>query len=406
MRSQVLVLTAALSLAGCAEPSAQSASQDEVPALAQAAAGSNSCGANLLEDDGDTAKAGPWSVGQRVVKIGRLTTYVWYPAPAGSEAGATPIAYDPRDALPENDKRKIPVKESPTNMLSNPRSYRDLPIDGEHGPYPAVFFIHGTTSFGQASYSLMSHWASHGFIVVAADHPGLSLADNLRLGCLAPQSGPQDLHRDINEEIAALTTPTGDLAFLAGRVDMSRIGIGGHSQGAWTAATMTNRPNVQIVLPLATTTGTTPSPSLKSTFILSATTDTVIPYREGGFGIANLLSLGTDEGAYNRSPGPPSAKKRLVGVAGAGHLLMTDLCRRNAENQTSVAVLQEYGICGVTIQPGIFDCNTIDIDRGLTIVADATTAALEETLHCADRAERISALRTRYREVVDLREAK
>jgi dienelactone hydrolase len=313
--------------------------------------------------------------------------------------------YDPRRALPESEQGKVPDREVPVVVAKDPPTYRDLPLDVAHGPYPVVFFVHGTTSFREASYTLTAHWASHGFVVVAADHPGMNLSDFLKASsCNQKTTGAQDVERDVDEEIAALSDPAGDIAFLRGHVDMQRIALSGHSQGAWLTAKMSSKPNVQLVMPLATTTGTSLSPTLKSTFILAGVDDTVIPYALGGMGIANLLSPGSDEAAFAASPGKPQAIKRLVGVKGAGHLLMTDLCRTNADGKNSIQLAQQYGVCGITIQPAIFDCNKIDVDRGLTIVGDATTAALEETLHCQDRAQRIKDLPKRYPEVTDYRE--
>ena len=56
----------------------------------------------------------------------------------------------------------------------------------------------------------MTHWASHGFVVAAVDHPGLKLGDLLAF------SFDQDLTADLNTLYAALENLEGDWAFLEG----------------------------------------------------------------------------------------------------------------------------------------------------------------------------------------------
>jgi hypothetical protein len=71
-------------------------------------------------------------------------------------------------------------------------------------------------------------------------------------------------------KIGALDAGEGDVAFLKGHVDMMRLGISGHSQGACMAATLSTLPNVQIVLPMDGSTSVSPSDSLKSIIYITA----------------------------------------------------------------------------------------------------------------------------------------
>jgi hypothetical protein len=64
------------------------------------------------------------------------------------------------------------------------------------------------------------------------------------------------------------------------------------------------------------------------------------------------------------------------------------------------------GVCGIDNAvviglPALFDRGTIDMVTGLWAVNYATTAALEETLHCKDRSAQFSALRTNVPSVGD-----
>ena len=229
--------------------------------------------------------------------------------------------------------------------------YRDLPLDTSHGPYPAVIFLHGTGSYRTASLTAMTQWASRGFVVVATDHAGLYLADFL--GFLAPAcagmgSGvsypDQDLNGDVDVMIAGLTQATGGFSFLGTHVDMKRIGIGGHSQGAANAAMCASKPNVQVDIPLADLGGAIPAGSaLKSVLVMGGTIDSVVAYS-------------SDQTAY---AGTTAAKKRLVGITNGDHLDVTDLCIDvNTANppETGIQVAMKYNVCGAASLAGIAKC--------------------------------------------------
>ncbi|HVZ31277.1 MAG TPA: hypothetical protein VG963_02570 [Polyangiaceae bacterium] len=349
------------------------------------------CGdAQLYQVSDDPGEAGPWPVGVKTATVGLFsptTVEIWYPAVRGSEAGQEPATYDITSWLPEGQAAKLQPGD---NYPQTCDCYRDLPIDDAHGPYPGVVFVHGTGSFRTASLSTMTQWASRGFVVVAADHLGFYLKDILALASLGECDGSgvlvPDLSGDIDAEIAALTEASGDFAFLGDAVDSTRLAVAGHSLGAQAAAEASTKPNVQVVIPLSTPTGSSPSPSLKSTLIVAGLADTVWDYA-------------TNTAAYQSSPAP----KRLVGIEGANHLDVTDLCSvTNASGQTSIEVGNERGICGMWLLNALAQCGSMDDPKkGPEIVNYASTAALEETLHCQDRGDAFALLTTRFWEVGD-----
>jgi dienelactone hydrolase len=330
---------------------------------------------------------------------------VIYPAEPGSTDGLPETTYDVRDWLPPEERSKVPDQNSPAVGPIGGNLFRDVPIDSAHGPYPVVIFVHGTASFRIASGSVNAHWASRGFVVVAADYPGLFLMDQLNSACLYPTTGAQDIPGDINAQLAALTAASGDLAFLAGHIDMTRLGLSGHSQGGCITATLTTIPNVQIVLPMSGSTPGTASPSLKSLMFISGMDDTVIGYSFPLIGnVVCPLGSTTTTGAYQASPGPPGVAKRLVGITGGGHLVPTDLCQTNAVGRNAVQEAQADGVCGVNTAviiglPALFDCGTIDMAVGIAAVNYASTAALEETLHCKDRSAQFASLQAQLPQV-------
>lgn len=360
--------------------------------VAAVAAAPGCAGAKLLQVPDDPSLPGPWPVGVKTLTLtfsgGSTPVEVWYPAVRGSDAGQTKVTYDVTKWLPAGQASKIPAS---ANRLGTCNCYRDLPLDTAHGPYPAVIFIHGTGSFRVASTSTMTQWASRGFVAVAADHPGLDLADSLAafsFGACAGSGIAQNLSRDVDAEIASLTNKTGDFAFFGSSVDMARIGIGGHSQGASNAAMFATKPNVQIDMPLADLGGTVipAAPALKSVLIVAGMSDSVVAYS-------------SDQSAYSGSPAP----KRLVGITGGDHLDVTDLCwQTNSSGKTGIQVALQYGVCGAQILAALAKCGTLTPPQvGPDITNYVTTAALEETLHCADRSAAFSDLKAKYPQVGD-----
>ena len=347
------------------------------------------CGSTkLYRVPDDTGVPGPWPVGVKTVKIAiagaSLVADVWYPAALGSETGKAQATYDLTTWLPPGQASKIPPSE---NSPQKCNCYRDLPIDGSHGPYPGVIFIHGTGSFRTASLSTMTQWASRGFVVLAADHFGLYLTDFLAgasFGACLGSGVLQDLGRDVDAIIAGLTAKSGELAFLGSSVDMTRIGISGHSQGAWNAGSFSTKPNVQVDMPIATSNaGVSASSSLKSVLIVSGMSDSVLAYSG-------------DQAAYTASPPP----KRLVGITGADHIDVTDLCwEKNPNGKRAIDVATEAGVCGAIFLSTLAKCTATDPKATIGIVNAVTTAALEETLHCADRKAVFAGLRTRYPQI-------
>jgi hypothetical protein len=364
------------------------------------------CGTTKLYKTSDDLTApGPWPVGVQTAMLTlsgvSMPVEIWYPAALGSEAGKAKVTYDLRNWLPKGQAMLIPDSANQPDVCN---CYRDLPLDTTHGPYPAVIFIHGTGSFRIANMSTMTAWASRGFIAVAADHPGLFLTDYLASGnCVGGGTGTTQPagtldSTNIDAEVTALTNHSGSFAFLGSSVDMSRIGLSGHSQGASGAATASSRPgvpNVQIDMPLADFGGAVPSGSaLKSALFMGGISDSVVAYS-------------SDTAAYT---GTRASIKRVIGITGGDHLDVTDLCaQKNSMGKTGIQIADQYNVCGtgapstsLTLLNGLAKCGSVNPTiAGPEIVAYATTAALEETLHCINRDAAFSALKTAYPQVGD-----
>lgn len=339
-------------------------------------------GAKLLENPADTSARGAWTVGARTVKIGALTAEVFYPAVAPT-SDVVSKKYDLRDWLPDSEKSKITDDKAPIQTCD---CSDGLPLDEAHGPYPVMVFVHGTAGFRTQSLEIETHWASRGFVVVAADHPGLNLNDLIKSIC-NQGSTPQDLTADLATVVAGLKSPTGDLAFLAGRIDPARIAMSGHSAGG--GAIEDQGDTAQVLIPMAAG-GTVAGSALKSTLVLGSKEDTVVDFSDTLAG-------------YVASPNP----RRLVEISPGGHLVYSSLCQiQNAAGQDIVTIGKEANVCGLNLAGALFDCSPdyVSGEKGWAIVNDATSAVLEQTLHCQDRSSALSTLKSRYPEIVDYRD--
>jgi hypothetical protein len=322
--------------------------------------------ASFYEVPADPSERGPWAVGARTIVINGVTTEIWYPAQWGSEAGLDPLTYDIRYALPESEQPKITDDKSPVQLCD---CYAELPIDDQNGPYPVVVFIHGTASWRTQSLTQMTHWASRGFIVVSSDHEGLWLRDILAPLC-GQMGGSQDLSGDTDVVLNALTFPAGELEFLAGHIDIDRVGISGHSAGANAAANQADKPGIRVSIPMAGSQAVADAPMLESSLLLGGLADGIVSYQSTQDGFAG-------------SPTP----KRLVGIENAGHLAFSDICElTNADGQDILEVALEAGVCGAQFAGFLFDCdpNFIDAATSRHIVNYATTAVLEQVLKCVE----------------------
>lgn len=125
---------------------------------------------------------------------------------------------------------------------------RDIPIliylPAEKTPAPVVLFSHGLGGSRQGSAYLGEHWAARGYVAVFLQHPGsdesvwkdvpkaqrmraLRKAANLRNTLLRLEDVPAALN-----QLERWNSSSGNP--LAGRLDMSRVGMSGHSFGAVT----------------------------------------------------------------------------------------------------------------------------------------------------------------------------
>jgi len=170
-------------------------------------------------------------------------------APPFGERG--PYAVGTREIQLDDDARPLKITiwypaENPDD-IDEPHTYRDglltaegyalpnaLP-DSSDAPYPLVIFSHGNAATRLQSVYFVEHLASYGYVVMAADDIGNTLAE--RLGeeeeafingfILNMSERPRDVTRliDLAESDAELAT----------FIDTTQVAVTGHSIGGWTA---------------------------------------------------------------------------------------------------------------------------------------------------------------------------
>jgi len=110
------------------------------------------------------------------------------------------------------------------------------------GPFPVILFSHGLGGTRDGYEYLGRHWASHGYVVIHLQHPGSD--DSAWRGGARPMQALQSaaanptnaLHRPLDvrfalDQLAALNQTN---SRLRSRLDLDRVGLGGHSFGAYT----------------------------------------------------------------------------------------------------------------------------------------------------------------------------
>jgi hypothetical protein len=182
-----------------------------------------------------------------------LVVQVWYPA--NPAPGAMPGPWMERlDVVGPTIARflKLPPFFLDHASLVKTHSYTGAPAATIGGPYPVVIYSHGWNGFRTVNLNQSEALASHGYVAVAIDHTYGAMVTVFADGRVAlnnpaalPDGVPDDEYQRASELLEA--TYAADLSFvldqlallnsgvmaspLAGRLDLAKVGLYGHSTG-------------------------------------------------------------------------------------------------------------------------------------------------------------------------------
>lgn len=278
------------------------------------------------DDAPDPAAMGPFPVGVRTIEIldtGRkkadgmprkLVTEIWYPATQDTK-GKPGVSYDITALFTDAQRAQLNPGDIP---LLKTVAVRDAPPAATHGPFPLIVFSHGQAAVRWQSTYLTVFLASHGYIVASPDHEGGTLYDVVRNQLSSTVDGFEKRPQDVTYLVNRLSRlPEGDP--LKALVDITRLGVCGHSFGALTTLKVaTTDKRIKAIVPQAPVTtdiawlGLTPPVTLGIPVqIQGAHQDKTLPWDEH---VAPAW-------AAQQKP------RELLDLVTGGHFTFSDLCQ-------------------------------------------------------------------------------
>ncbi len=208
-----------------------------------------------LVDEDRAETYGPEPGGPRELMI-----QVWYPADPDPDAEPGPWTDDLDQIGPANAERLgFPSFVLDHLALANTYSYPEAPMSDTEDEYPVIVYSHGWTGFRTVNVDQSEALASHGYVVVSVDHTYGSimtvfpdgravgvdddaLPDEDHVGEPAYQKAAKTLVEVYSADLAfvldSLEVINEDDDRFAGRFDLERVGMFGHSTGGGAVVTL------------------------------------------------------------------------------------------------------------------------------------------------------------------------
>ena len=153
---------------------------------------------------------------------------------------STVVASDMAHYSAESGRYKVVTVDE--LVLRDTKRSKDVPVKIYYpdapGPCPIIIFSHGAFGSRETYWALGEYWASYGYVSIHPSHEDSRQDSGYRGGLVQVI---RDSHlwesrpRDISFVIDSLPEIERHVPDLKGKLDGSRIGVGGHSYGAYTA---------------------------------------------------------------------------------------------------------------------------------------------------------------------------
>jgi predicted dienelactone hydrolase len=310
------------------------------------------------------ARSGTYAVGHETVSIvdsatgKKISADLWYPAADGATGAFTRYSLLPTAYFDS----KVAIEAAPINAA---------------GSFPFVVYSHGSGGQSFVASFLTEDIASHGYVVISANHDGNTAADQI-VGSSVTQDQndflrPNVVAAEINWALAQSSGSSSNFPKLKGAIDEKRIGLVGHSYGGYTV--------------LATAGGHSgpagtiaPDPRIKAVVGQAPYTRRLSDSELAGIKIPVMLMVGTkdittplaldSQRPFDLITGPPVV---LAVMTDAAHQSYTDVCMYLDEIPklpdapalvASAIKVQAAEGCGAGFMPYARD---MELSSGLTI---------------------------------------
>lgn len=246
---RLVTLVAALLLASATTSAAASEPQPLATVNLPAPTGPHAIGTVSLRLV-DQSRVDPWGVAPGQPR--QLMISVWYPARNTADFPVVPMM-QPGAAAGFDQANSLQVPPGKVNWAAT-RTHAHLgpPLDRRGGPHPVVLYSPGAGDPRTLGTVLVEQLASEGYVVVTIDHTYetyVQFPDGTVTGMDAIAQAPQQpdgpwaqyLHKIVNVRVADTRFVLGQIARLdtspefAGGLNLSKIGMFGHSAGGFTA---------------------------------------------------------------------------------------------------------------------------------------------------------------------------
>jgi dienelactone hydrolase len=155
--------------------------------------------------------------------------------------------------------------------------FSDVRLAAGTNKYPVVIYSHGDQSTRETSSHIAEELASHGYVVVAADHVGC-YATEFPDGRYLKGAGSGDVqHRlkDMSFLVSEMARLDGDDALFAGRLDLDHIGVSGISSSGMVVETCRTNSHVKCAVIWDATNLQMNSAGLQKPFLAALAANTV-----------------------------------------------------------------------------------------------------------------------------------